>query len=155
MTSVSRENDPNMRRASSELRNVAERLIAHEHTHGQGPVGSAAIGAFRACERLRPQLAILMGTMGFRALLSRALALATVEVPWLHATHVDTAGTIVFLDGREAPVDSGALDEGGVVLLAQLVGLLVAFIGPSLTSQLLCEAWPTLQLTDRDFETRT
>ena len=38
------------------------------------------------------------------------------------------------------------MDEGGVVLIAQLLGLLVAFIGESLTVRLAREAWPKLPL---------
>jgi len=39
-------------------------------------------------EKLRLNLTVLMGNVGFRALLSRALALASTEVPWLHAMRV-------------------------------------------------------------------
>jgi hypothetical protein len=36
--------------------------------------------------------------------------------------------------------------EGKIVLLAQLLGLLIAFIGPGLTSRLMYESWPTVRL---------
>ena len=39
------------------------------------------MAVFLVCEKLRPHLAMLMGNAGFRALLSRALALAKAEVP--------------------------------------------------------------------------
>jgi hypothetical protein len=41
--------------------------------------------------------------------------------------------------------------EGGVVLLAQLLGLLVAFIGENLTLRLVREVWPKVPLDDLDF----
>jgi hypothetical protein len=40
------------------------------------------------------------------------------------------------------------LSEGRVVLLAQLLGLLVAFIGESLTLRLVLEVWPKVPLED-------
>ena len=48
-------------------------------------------------------------------------------------------------------VNPEELFEGGVVLLAQLLGLLVAFIGESLTLRLVREVWPQLPLDDLDF----
>jgi hypothetical protein len=63
-----------MRHATPKMRNFAEHLIALETARKSSPTEVA--GALLVCERLRPQLATLMGTMGVRALLSRALALA-------------------------------------------------------------------------------
>jgi len=41
--------------------------------------------------------------------------------------------------------------EGRVVLLAQLLGLLVAFIGEDLTLRLVREVWPKLSINDVNF----
>ena len=41
--------------------------------------------------------------------------------------------------------------EGRVVLLAQLLGLMVAFIGENLTLRLVREVWPKAPLDDLDF----
>ena len=43
------------------------------------------------------------------------------------------------------------LSRGSVELVAQLVGLLVAFIGEKLTLQLLLDIWPKLPRRDWDF----
>lgn len=91
-----------------------------------------------------------MGTTGFRALLSRALALATVEVPWLRAMHIESDGSFEGLDELQAQVAPEEIAKGLVVLLAQLLGLLVAFIGDDLTLRLACEVWPTLSFDDSD-----
>ena len=48
----------------------------------------------------------------------------------------------------EAKLDSLAIDEGQVVLLAQLFGLLMTFIGRQLTLQLLGNIWPKLDELD-------
>jgi hypothetical protein len=49
------------------------------------------------------------------------------------------------------PLVSDDIFEGRVVLLAQLLGLLVAFIGEDLTLRLVREVWPKLSLNNLDF----
>jgi hypothetical protein len=95
----------------------------------------------------------LMGNAGFRALLSRALALANEEVRWLRAMHVKADGALEGLNELHTQVDPVEYIEGKVVLLAQLLGLLVALIGPGLTSSLVGEIWPKIPLRDLDFVT--
>ena len=46
--------------------------------------------------------------------------------------------------------DPDEIAEGGVVVLAQLLGLLVAFIGEELTLRLVQEVWPKLPLDSLD-----
>lgn len=111
--------------------------------------------AFHVCEKLRPQLATLMGSTGFRALLSRALALANSETSSLRTVHVLADGSLAGLDALEAQVDPDEVVEGSVVLLAQLLGLLVAFIGEPLTTRMVREVWPKLPLNDLDLGKRT
>jgi hypothetical protein len=132
------------------MRDFAERLIAYE-TRGNKSSETKPPAVFLVGEKLRPQLATLMGNVGFRALLSRALALATAEVPWLRAVHVKADGSFERLDEFGAHVDLDEIFEGRVVLLAQLLGLLVAFIGEDLTLRLVREVWPKLSLNDLNF----
>jgi hypothetical protein len=132
------------------MRDFAERLIAYETRENR----SSETNTPAAClvgEKLRPHLATLMGNVGFRALLSRALALANAEVPWLRAVHVNADGSFEGLDVLGAQVDSDEIFEGCVVLLGQLLGLLVAFIGEDLTLRLVREVWPKLPLNNFDF----
>ena len=134
------------------MRDLAERLIAYETRRNK----SSETKTPTAClvgENLRPHLATLMGNVGFRALLSRALALANAEVPWLSAVQVNADGSFQGLDELGAQVDPDEIFEGCVVLLAQLLGLLVAFIGENLTLRLVREVWPKLSLTDLDLGT--
>jgi hypothetical protein len=132
------------------MRDFAERLIAYETTKNKSSETKAQV-AFLVAEKLRPQLATLMGNAGFRALLSRALALANAEVSWLRAVHVNTGGSFEGLDKLGAQVDPDEIFEGCVVLLAQLLGLLVAFIGEDLTLRLVREVWLKLSFNDLDF----
>ena len=134
------------------MRDFAERLIAFE-TRGNSSSKTKTPAAFLVDEKLRPHLATLLGNIGFRALLSRALALANAEVPWLRAVHVNADGSLEGLDALEAQVKPEEMAEGKIVLLAQLLGLLVAFIGETLTLWLVREAWPTMPLNGLDLDT--
>ena len=131
------------------MRDFAKRLIAYETLKNKSSEAKTP-AAFHVADKLRPHLATLMGNGGFRALLSRALALANAEVPWLRAVHVKADGTLEGLEELHAQLDPAEFLEGRVVLLAQLLGLLVAFIGPSLTSRLVGEIWPQISLKDLD-----
>ena len=135
------------------MRDFAERLIAHE-TRGNKSSGTKTSAAFLVCEKLRPQLANLMGNTGFHALVSRALALATTEAPWLRAMQVKSDGSLEMSGELEANVDPERIAEGGVVLTAHLLGLLATFIGEDLTLQLVREVGPKLLLNDLDLGKR-
>jgi hypothetical protein len=136
-----------MSRVHPPLQRLARRLTALESTGTKSP-GAGTPAAFPAGDKLRPHLATLMGQGGFRALLLRSLALASAEVPWLRAVQVNADGSLAELPGP-TPAD---LAEGRAVLLAQLLGLLVTFIGAGLTSRLVRETWPQVSLTERDLD---
>jgi hypothetical protein len=138
-----------MSRATPQMRNIAKRLMAYE-TSGNKSSETKTPAVFHVCEKLRPHLATLMGKAGFRALLSRALALANTKVPWLRAVHVKSDGSLEGLDELHAQIAPDEFFEGSVVLQAQLLGLLVAFIGEDLTLRLVREVWPKLSLSDSD-----
>lgn len=134
--------------ATPQMRNLAKRLMAYE-TGGNKSSGTKTPVAFHCCEKLRPHLATLMGDGGFRALLSRALADA--EVPWLRAVHVKADGSLEGLEELHVQLDLDEFFEGRIVLLTQLLGLLVAFIGENLTLRLVREVWPNVPLDNLDF----
>jgi hypothetical protein len=130
------------------MRGFAERLVAYE-TRANKSARAMSPGGFSVCEKLRPHLMTLVGNNGFRALLSRSLALASAEAAWLRAVRVKADGT---LEGPPNIQTQGAeVHEGGVVLVAQLLGLLVAFIGENLTLRLVREVWPKVRLDGLDF----
>ena len=133
-----------------QMRDFAKRLIAYEIRENKSS-GTKALAAFPVCEKLRPHLANLMGNNGFRALLSRALVRAEADVPSLRAMHVKADGSLAGLDKLEVQASPEELAKGSVVLVAQLLGLLVAFIGETLTLRLVREVWPKLSVNDLDF----
>jgi len=139
-----------MNRATPQMRSIAQRLINYE-TPGNDFSETTNTASFQVIDRLRRQLAKLMGNGGFRALLARALALASAEVSWLRTVQVNADGT---LDGLAIPhgrLKPAEFREGLVVLLAQLLGLLVDFVGPGLTSRLFGETWPQVTADKVDF----
>ena len=123
------------------IQNLVRKLLASEPA-GLGSSHGDAGPAVRACEKLRVPLTKLIGGAGFSSLLSRALALAKRQAPWLEALRVEADGS---LSGFNNQQDSGAADtarHGGEVLVVELLGLLVTFIGWSLMLSLVREAWP-------------
>ena len=139
-----------MNRASPRMRSFAKHLIV-SYAQASGAPEADRAAAFPVTDTLRPYLVTLMGKSGVRALLARALVLATAEVSWLRAVHVNADGEFEGLAAFGALLDPMDFLEGRVVLLAQLLGLLVAFIGPGLTSRLVGEFWPQIPFQDRDF----
>ena len=125
-----------MNRATPKLRIYAERLIADEMRRNESSK-SKPTAAFVVIETLSPHFAALMGAAGFRALLSRALVLSNAEVAWLGELHVGADGSFEGLNELEAQARPEEISNAGIVLLAQLIGLLVTFIGEELTLQLL------------------
>ena len=138
-----------MSRASPQMRKFAQRLITYETRENKSSQIKNPV-VVQVSEKLRPQLATLMGSGGFRALLSRALALATVEVPWLRGMQVSGDGSLEGAGALHAQLDPDEFREGSAVLLAQTLALLAVFIGESLTVRLVCEVWPKVPLDDLD-----
>ena len=132
------------------MRHFAKRLIDYDASRSKSSETKTP-AAFHICEKLRPQLTTLMGNGGFRTLLSRALTLANAEVPWLRPVQVMEDGSFEGVEKLQAQLEPEEFFEGRVVLLAQLLGLLVAFIGEDLTSRLVREVWPKIPLNDLDF----
>lgn len=122
------------------IRDVARRLIALE-TARDDPA-AARDGAARVCDRLRVSLVRLAGVAGFRALMSRALALAKAEVVSLNPAQVREDGSLEGFDGAAADPRAGPGGDGGAAVVGHLLGLLVTFIGEPLTRQLVRDAWP-------------
>ena len=119
------------------IQDLARRLIVLE-AERVGPPATGGVAAVQACEKLQVPLARLVGTFGFRSLLSRALAMAKAEDPSLDAVQVRPDGSLEGWAGIWRAHDA----EAGAVVLAHLLGLLVTFIGERITLQLVREGWP-------------
>jgi hypothetical protein len=128
--------------ASPTALDIARHLIVYE-AFAENPPMANGPAAFEVCEKLRQPLSKLTGAAGFRSLLVRALTLAKREGGALDAVEVKDDGS---LEGLAA----GTPGLGGTLLIAQLLGLLMTFIGEALTMRLLHEIWP--ELLDADLK---
>lgn len=125
------------------LRRLVVRVLAH---HAGSDVGAEAFAAatYRAYDDLARVSTQLIGQAGVDALTGRALHLAQQEYPWLvHRREPEQAEgpfaqVIVCLKRQDPAVAT----EAAVGVLATLVGLLMIFLGESLTTHLVRKAWP-------------
>lgn len=135
---------------SPQVKQIARRRMAYEAKAATpARAGDHTSPGFRICEKLRHPLSRLAGVAGFRSLLSRALALASEEVCWLKAIDIAANGSVAGLNDTQAQLSQQQIDQGEIVLVAQLLGLLMTFIGEGLTMQLLQQEWPKVALDDR------
>ena len=134
-----------------ESRRLAQRLLAYEAAASENskPAESAAL---LVCAKLRRPLITLAGVAGFRSLLSRALTLARAEAPSLSAVQVAADGSLKGLDELEPQIGKEQARDEGAILIAQLLGLLLTFIGEGLTLRLVQDVWPEAAFDGRVFE---
>ncbi len=91
----------------------------------------------RVYEKLRRQLGAAVGTDGFQTLASRALALARSQSPRLSAVQLTANGGLRGLGGVESETGAGEDGEAGILLIAQLLGLFLTFLGEATTLRLI------------------
>ncbi len=136
---------------SPDIRELAQRLLAYEAA-GDNPSGTDIPAGSRVVDKLRRPLSTLAGSSGFRALLARSLTLAKAQVPRLGAVRIKPEGS---LEGLGDVGNQDQVAEAEVMLIAQLLGLLVVFIGESLTLNLVLDVWPHSPLFDTEPWTKT
>ena len=127
---------------------LARRLLSYEAAVGENSESAAS----RVYEKLRQPLCSLAGAAGFRSLLTRALALARAEAPSLSAVQVGADGSLKGLDDLEPQSGKDLSKTGGAVLIAQLLGLLLTFVGEGMTLRLVQNVWPESAFNNRDSE---
>jgi hypothetical protein len=130
------------------MRDLAQRLLAYE-AFADMTSEPANFATLRVYEKLRQGLGGFAGVAGFQSLASRALALARPEVPSLSAVRVTEDGSLQGLGEIEHQFDIDKVQagefpagEGGIVLIARLLGLLLILLGETLTFRLLRVTWP-------------
>ena len=135
-------------------RDLANRLLVYEAVVGEAtePAESATL---RVYEKLRQSLVAFAGTAAFQPLAFRALTQAKAEAPSLWAVQVTAEGSLQGLGEFEPQIDIDKVGageypagEGGIILIARLLGLLLIFLGETLTLNLLRNAWPGASLDD-------
>ena len=122
---------------------VFRRMLAQE-AGADTDASAVAAAARRLCEHLARHLSSLVGDAGVAAIYSRSLHLVQRQFPGVTPgpTSNQAEGPFThahqFLEHQESAVAT----EAAVSLLTTVSGLLASFIGESLTTRLLREAWP-------------
>jgi hypothetical protein len=142
--------------AAPTMRDLAHRLLVYEAGTGKAsePLESPAL---RVYEKLRQSLSAFAGVAAFQSLAFRALTQAKSEAPGLWPLQVATDGSLQGLGEFEPQIDMDKdpagefpVDDGGIVLIARFLGLLLIFLGEALTLSLLRNAWPGEAFDDRN-----
>ena len=144
------------------MRDLAHRLLDYEAGANKSaePGKSATL---RVYEKLRDGLSEFAGAAGFESIATRALALARTEAPSLNAVRVSADGELHGLgrdlDEIDHPVDIDKdradephADEGEIILIARILGLLLLFLGEAIVLSLVRVTWPGATLDDRSSE---
>jgi hypothetical protein len=137
-----------MRRSITQIQDLANRLFAAEALrHGQGQPIGASETMERVCQRLQQRLKLLIGAGGLYALFARALYLAKVEHPWLDMVEMEQDSDCCLKGLREAAEqqDSDEAIKGFAAITANIIWLLVTFIGEDIILGLMYEAWPEVR----------
>jgi hypothetical protein len=133
-----------MSNASPAMQKLARHLFAIEARHAATDDSRGAC-LTRVCEKLQVSLTKFAGPVGYSSLLSRALALARMEIPELKLITMEAGGSLKEwpdLEPNPLPSDAAGSESGRITIVAHLLELLVIFIGESLMLSLLSDAWP-------------
>jgi hypothetical protein len=117
-------------------RDLARSLVAGEANASTSSLQTQP-ATVRVYERLRRQLGAPVGADGFQALASRALALAKSQSPRLSAVQVMANGGLRGLGEVESQTGADEDGEAGILLIAQLLGLFLTFLGEATTLRLI------------------
>jgi hypothetical protein len=117
-------------------RDLARSLVACEADSNKTSLQTEP-ASVRVYERLRRHLGASVGVDGFQALASRALDLAKSESPRLGSVQVTANGGLRGLGEVESQTATDEDGEAGVILIAQLLGLFLTFLGETTTLRLI------------------
>ena len=117
-------------------RDLARSLVASEADASTTSLQTEP-ATVRAYERLRRQLGAPVGVDGFQSLASRALSLAKSESPRLSAVQLTANGGLRGLGEVESHTEPDEDGEAGIILIAQLLGLFLTFLGEATTLRLI------------------
>jgi hypothetical protein len=120
----------------NKTRDLARSLVASEAVASTTSLQPKP-ATVRVYEKLRRQLGSPMGVDGFQSLASRALALAKSQSPRLGIVQVTPNGDLRGFDEVESQSGMDEDESAGVILIAQLLGLFLTFLGEATTLHLI------------------
>ena len=115
---------------------------------------SGRMDVLRVYTKLCRHLAPFLGLVGVRALATRALWLARCRYSSLEAASIRDNLTLSGLSESDAEEELEQAHAASLEVVAQMLGLLVCFIGEALTLQLVREVWPQVPLAGVSLELR-
>lgn len=118
------------------IRDWARRLIDSELDADPSSV-QTELATLRVYEKLRRQLCAPVGVDAFQALASRALSVAKSRYPKLSTVHVTANGVLQGLGDIELPLETDEDDKVGIILIAELLGLVLTLLGEAATVRLI------------------
>ena len=130
-----------MNQAAPAIQDLARLLLALEANRSE-PAQEDMHVALSVFEKLRLSLSKLVGVAGYQALLVRAVALAKIETGWLESVRVSGDARLEGFQEIIRQLPAEVVMEGSKTLLAQLLALLILFIGEALTLRLVGDVWP-------------
>jgi hypothetical protein len=120
------------------IREMARQLIEFEADNAKRS-NQQSNAIIIVTNKLRLYLTKLTGTLGVNALFSRALTISKTQVQTLRDIEVLPDGTLQGLENVSEDSDAAT------IIVAELLCLLITFIGISLTIHMLHDIWPEIR----------
>lgn len=127
-------------------RALARHLLNRETGDGRDAISNVS-------DKLRTHLSSVLGIVGFRTLLHRALILTNADLGTMENISVRNDGKLGGLDEFAARSTKKQIDEAGEALISRLLVLAEIFLGEGLTRTLIEEIWPTTHLKTAQLKT--
>lgn len=128
------------------LRRSLARLLEHEAGEDYATSAARAAAAGRLLDRLCERLGLVIGSLGVRALLLRAVALGRHQFPFLEGAGL---GAVAHSESMGEPLrmclepqEPEVVTDAALTVFAAVVNLLVTAIGERLAWRLLRDVWP-------------
>jgi hypothetical protein len=121
---------------NSNVRGLARHLMDLEP-------GDGCDAIIQVCEKLRTNLNAILGVVGFRTLLHRALVLTVAENKALENASVHHDGSLRGFEEFAACSTQKQIYTAGEALIGRLLFLVEILIGQALTRKLLEDIWST------------
>ena len=115
---------------------VAESVLITQ-TNTAASAVSQEVRKFSAFERLNQPLGAVVGSAGFRAMFSRAVAINRAEFPWLSSLKITSDGRVLGFGAGAVDPGPASLAQAEVALVTSLLELLRQFVGDGVTLRLL------------------
>lgn len=125
---------------------LAARIVADEAQRVPPTAHDAAL-ILQVCDKMHPSLSRLAGSISYRALLSRALALAKPRAKTLDALRFEADGRLVFdpEDPAAEFLNPDTVRQDAIILITAFLSLLILLIGEVLTVRIIRQVWPEVK----------